>query len=66
MKTKILTIEGMSCQHCVMELKKQLSKLELIIKDVKVGFAEIEYDDNIISDFQLADAVKEAGFQLKN
>ncbi len=55
----------MSCQHCVMELKKQLSKLDLIIKDVRIGSAEIEFDDEKISDKQLIEAVNEAGFDLK-
>ena len=56
----------MSCQHCVMELKKQLTKLDIKIKDVQIGSAEIDYDDEKISQSQLKDAVKEAGFVLKN
>ena len=66
MKTKTLLIDGMSCQHCVMELKKQLTKLDLKIIDVQIGSAEIDYDDEKISDAQLEEAVKEAGFVLKN
>lgn len=65
MITKTILIDGMSCQHCVMELKKQLSKLDLIIKDVRIGSAEIEFDDEKISDKQLIEAVNEAGFDLK-
>ena len=66
MKTKTLLIDGMSCQHCVMELKKQLTKLDLKIIDVQIGSAEIDYDDARISQAQLEEAVKEAGFVLKN
>ena len=66
MKTKTLLIDGMSCQHCVMELKKHLTKLDIKIKDVQIGSAEIDYDDEKISDAQLEEAVKEAGFVLKN
>ena len=66
MKNKILIIDGMSCQHCVMELKKQLIKLDLKIIDVQIGSAKIEYDDEKVSQAQLEEAVKEAGFELKN
>jgi copper chaperone CopZ len=66
MRTKTLLIDGMSCQHCVMELKKQLTKLDVKINDVQIGSAEIDYDDEKISQAQLEEAVKEAGFKLKN
>ena len=65
MKTKTLLIDGMSCQHCVMELKKQLTKLDLKIIDVQIGSAKVDYDDEKISEAQLEEAVKEAGFVLK-
>ena len=65
MQTKLLEIEGMSCQHCVMELKIQLSKLNLIVKDVQIGLAEIEYDSKVVSNSQIQEAVSEAGFVLK-
>lgn len=66
MKTKTLLIDGMSCHHCVMAVKKELSKLDIKIKDVKIGSAEIDYDDEKVSNAQLAEAVKEAGYILKN
>jgi len=66
MVSKILLIDGMSCQHCVMELKKQLSKLDIKIKDIQIGSAEIDYDENKISNAQLEEAVQEAGFSIKN
>ena len=65
MQTKLLEIGGMSCQHCIMELKKQLSKLEVIVKNVQIGSAEIEYDDKVVSNSQIQEAVNEAGFLLK-
>jgi copper chaperone len=65
MKTKTLLIEGMSCQHCVMAVKKQLTKLDLKLIDVQIGTAKIDYDDEKISQAQLEEAVKEAGFILK-
>lgn len=55
----------MSCQHCVMELTKQLAKLDIKIKDVQIGLAEIDYDYEKISQAQLEEAVREAGFSMK-
>jgi len=66
MKTEKLFIDGMSCQHCVMALKKQLSKLDLKIKDVQIGSAEVEYDEEKISHAQLEEAVNNAGYILKS
>ena len=66
METKTLIIEGMSCQHCVMSLKKELSKLDINIKSIQIGLAEIDYDENLVTINQIKDAVHEAGFSLKN
>ena len=66
MKTKTLLIEGMSCQHCVMAVRKVLSKLDIKIRDVRIGSAEIDYDDEKVSNAQLEEAVKEAGYILAN
>ncbi len=64
MKLERLRIEGMSCQHCVSSLKKELIKLDLQIKDVQIGKAEIEYDDSKISHSEIEKAVRDAGFTL--
>ena len=66
MKTKTLLIDGMSCQHCVMAVKKELSKLDIKIRDVRIGSAEIDYDDEKVSNAQLEETVKEAGYILTN
>jgi copper chaperone len=63
MKTETIKIEGMSCQHCVMAVKKELSKLDLNVKDVQIGSATIEYDENIIMKTDIDKAVEEAGFK---
>ena len=66
MKTKTLLIDGMSCQHCVMAVRKVLSKLDIKIRDVRIGSAEIDYDDEKVSNAQLEETVKEAGYILTN
>ena len=63
MKTEKIKIDGMSCQHCVMAVKKELSKLDLNVKDVQIGSASIEYDETRVSKTDIDKAVEEAGFK---
>ena len=47
MKTKEFIIEGMSCGHCVMAVRKELSKLDNVkIDDIQIGKAKVEFDEN--------------------
>ncbi|MGE5499727.1 MAG: heavy-metal-associated domain-containing protein [Syntrophothermus sp.] len=66
MKSEKLIIEGMSCGHCVMRVKKELSKLDINVKDVKPGSADVEYDENKVSRGELVKAVDEAGYKVIN
>ncbi|HKJ81316.1 MAG TPA: cation transporter [Ignavibacteriaceae bacterium] len=65
MKTAELKIEGMSCNHCVMAVKKELSKLENVkVEDVQIGSAKVEYDENKVDTKAFVEAIEEAGFKL--
>jgi len=65
MKKVELKVEGMSCGHCVMSLKKELSKIEgANVLDVQVGSAKIEYDEQKVDSALITAAVDEAGFIL--
>lgn len=65
MTTKELKIEGMSCHHCVMAVKKELSKMENVkVEDVQIGSAKVEYDESKVSEKSLADAIEEAGYKV--
>ena len=64
MTTKKLNIEGMSCEHCVHAVKSELSKLNINVKDVKIGSAEVEYDEQKVKDSDLKTAVENAGYKL--
>lgn len=64
MKNEVIKIEGMSCNHCVMTVRKNLSKLDLNVKDVKIGSAEIEYDENKVNYTQIKDAIEDAGYSI--
>lgn len=64
-KTQELTIEGMTCGHCVMSVKKELSKLSNVtVEDVQIGKAKVQIDESSVTTEQLAKAVEEAGYRL--
>jgi len=46
---KEFKIEGMSCNHCVMAVKKSLSKINLIKFEVAIGSAKVEFDEKEIA-----------------
>ena len=65
MKTKELKIEGMSCGHCVMSVKKELSKLSnMKVEDVQIGSARVQVDEAAVTDEQLTKAIENAGYRL--
>lgn len=65
MKTKKLDIQGMTCGHCVMSVKKELSKVEgVTVKGVTIGSAELIVDEAVVTDEKLNNAVMEAGYSL--
>ncbi len=62
--TKTLTIEGMSCMHCVNRVQKSLEALEGVTKvqvNLEAGRAVVE-SDREIADQTLVEAVDEAGY----
>ncbi len=63
---KIFEIEGMSCNHCIMAVQKSLAKLNLQKADIKIGSAEVEFDDNLVEENKIVNAIKEAGYSVKN
>lgn len=65
MKKQELLIDGMSCGHCVKALKNELSAIQgLIVQDVQIGKAIIEYDPETVSDEDILHAIDESGFRL--
>lgn len=64
MKLEKFKIEGMSCNHCVMAVRKELSKLNVNVKDVQIGSAEIEYDEKNVTRDQIANIISNAGYRV--
>jgi copper chaperone len=65
MKSEVLKIEGMSCNHCVMSVKNHLSNLaSVVVEEVTVGKARIQYDESKLDAKDIARAIDAAGFTL--
>jgi copper chaperone len=64
MKSHELTIQGMSCGHCVMQVKQALDAVDgLEVEEVQVGKARVWYDDEKIAKV-LSEKVEEAGYKV--
>lgn len=61
-----IKIEGMSCQHCVMAVKKAIDKLGGVSKsDVSVGSANVNYDESKVKKEAIEAAIENAGYKVK-
>jgi copper ion binding protein len=66
MQKTSLKIEGMSCQHCVMRVKKAVDELPGVSHaEVGVGTAEITYDESKIKQKDVEQAVEKAGYKIR-
>ncbi|WP_278287325.1 heavy-metal-associated domain-containing protein [Caloranaerobacter ferrireducens] len=64
--TKVLFIEGMSCNHCAMAVKKALSEVEGVISvevDLEGKKAVVELSKEVEENI-LKDAVTSAGYEV--
>jgi copper chaperone len=65
MKTKDLIIEGMTCGHCIMNVKKELAKLAGVrVESVEIGKGRVQYDESLVSHRDFERAIDNAGYRL--
>ena len=65
METTTLRIDGMSCAHCVKAVRDALGELPGVqVQRVDVGTATVQYDPAMARPEQLADAVRDAGYEV--
>jgi copper chaperone len=63
-ETKI-AIEGMSCQHCVMAVKKALGSVPGILEtDVRIGSATVTFDDSKVKKEDIENSIEKAGYTI--
>ena len=63
MVVRNLKIQGMSCDHCVMHVKNELSKIAAVT-DVQIGSAVVEFEDEKVKADDLRAAVAAAGYEV--
>lgn len=60
-----LKIDGMSCQHCVMRVKKAIDGIDGVsASDVSIGAAKVSYDENKTDADAISKAVENAGYRV--
>lgn len=58
-----LTIEGMTCEHCVRAVRGRLEKTDGVeVGDVKVGSATLAYDPQRTNLTAIEDAIADEGY----
>lgn len=66
-QTKDFTIDGMHCDNCVRHVDEALRKVEGVeVDEVRIGSARVRYDTDEVSRDAVAEALDEAGYELKN
>jgi copper chaperone CopZ len=60
-----LKIEGMSCQHCVMNVKKVLDTVQGITSsEVSIGSAKVVYREPEANEDTIREAIQKAGYKV--
>jgi copper chaperone len=64
MKSHEITIQGMSCGHCVMHVKEALNMVDGVeVEDVQIGKAHVWFEnDNVVE--SISEKIEEAGYKL--
>lgn len=64
MTESTLKISGMTCNHCVMAVEKELKKLPVTQVAVSIGEARVTYDECTVAEARLHAAIEEAGYAV--
>jgi copper chaperone len=64
MRDLTLFIEGMSCGHCLHAVNKALTSVPGVeIGSVRIGRADVRYDEGVIAPGRIVEAVSGAGYR---
>ena len=65
MTDTIFKINGMTCQHCVMAVKKAVDSVSGVSSsEVEVGSAKISYEENSTDRRAITAAIQNAGYKV--
>jgi copper chaperone len=58
-----LTIEGMTCEHCVRAVERRLRGTPGIeVENVQIGSADVKYNADAMTIDEIADAIADEGY----
>ena len=58
-----LTIEGMTCEHCVRAVDSRLRKTPGVeVESVAIGSADVRFNPAVTNEEQIADAIADEGY----
>lgn len=64
MRHVTLNITGMSCGHCLNAVNQALGRLDGVrIDSVRIGRADLQYDETLIGPDVIISAIADAGYQ---
>lgn len=62
---KTLIVEGMSCGHCVMSVKKAVGALNGVMEvEVDLATKKVEVDGENLNDSLIKEAIEDAGYDV--
>ena len=68
MKSVILKVNGMSCQHCVSSIHDAVAQI-VGVKEVKVDLkaklVEVEYDQAFTNELLIVECIEDQGFEVE-
>ena len=60
-----IKVEGMSCMHCVMRVKKAVESLKGIqSSDVQIGVVRVTFDESAVKKEDIEKAIINAGYKV--
>ena len=67
MERVLLSIDGMSCGHCVRGVEQALRGIAGVeVEQVEIGAAVVAYDPAAVEPQRIADAIAEEGYQVRS
>jgi copper chaperone len=65
MTEKTYTVVGMTCDHCVLSVREEVSEVDGIeAVDVDLGSGRLQVRGKHVSDAAVSDAVADAGYEI--
>jgi copper chaperone len=66
MSNATIQVDGMSCQHCVMRVKKAVESLSGVGDlSVEVGQVKVSFDESKVQKKDIEEAIVKAGYKIK-